>query len=75
MEEVPTGAKVETVKDSTELVTGATVTAVTEVFMLMPMIPFRIAQASRTKTNSQRSPQPPGEATLHLSKIVTLSIS
>ena len=56
MEEVPTGAKVETVKDSTEPVTGATVTAVTPVFlkvmvvfMLMPMIPFLFAQASRTK--------------------------
>ena len=56
MEEVPTGAKVETVKDSTEPVTGATVTAVTSdflkvtvVFMLMPMIPFLFAQANRTK--------------------------
>ena len=50
MEEVPTGAKVETVKDSTEPVTGATVTAVTSdflkvtvVFMLMPMIPILFA--------------------------------
>ena len=32
-EEVPTGAKVETVKDSTEPVTGARVTAVTSDFL------------------------------------------
>ena len=49
-EEVPTGAKLENVKDSTEPVTRATVTAVTPVFlkvtvvfMLMPLIPFLIA--------------------------------
>ena len=84
--EVPTGAKVKTVKDSTEPVTGVTVTVVTPdfikvmvVFMLMTIIPFLFAQVSRSKTNSrftsQRSPQPSGEATLHLGRIVPLHIS